>query len=211
MKRLVLLLALAGCRPPPPGPLPPSDGLGAPFLARQKVVVTQGGQPPRSLDVVLQYDGHELLLLGLTPMGTKAFAVHQRGRDVRLETFVAMGLAVPPVEVLRDIHRASFTPTGPVHHDGWQRIADPGAAPREGGTPRNGRKPPLWQLWRAGGVVERIYGARSRRDSLRISYARPLVPHAGATSDVIELDHPALALHLSIHTLSRTALPPVAH
>ncbi len=204
-------LLLVACRPPPAGPLPPSAGLGAPLLARQKVVATHAGVR-RGFDAVLQYDGTTLLLLALTPMGTKAFAIRQQDRAVVVESFARGpdGREVPiptdPTEILRDIHRALFTPTGPTHPDGWQRVDDPTAEKRVGRRPA-----PLFQRWRRGAVVERIYGPRRRTSSARITYPTPLTSTSRTLPERVELDHPSRDLHLSIHTLSTTPLPPIAH
>lgn len=207
----LVAVLLAGCRPPPPGPLPPSEGLGAPLIARQKVVAEHAGDR-RGFDAVLQYDGTSLLLLALTPMGTKAFAIRQQGRVATVDVFARGpdGRAAPvpadPTEILRDIHRSLFVPTGPAQADGWQRRTDP-TAEKPAGRPAA----PLFQRWRGGRVVARIYGPRRRASSLRISYPTPLAPDATALPERVELDHDALDLHLSIHTLSTTPLPAVSH
>lgn len=95
----------------PPEPdtavLVPTQSLGRPFMARQKVVARHsGGQS--SFEAVLQLQGGKLLLLALTPFGSKAFAIEQQGTRLTVESFVEQPLPFSPRYVLVDVHRAFF-------------------------------------------------------------------------------------------------------
>ena len=48
------------------------------------------------------------MLLGLTPFGAKAFSVVQIGTQTWSESYLGPATAVPPENVLRDLHRALF-------------------------------------------------------------------------------------------------------
>jgi len=121
--------------------LPDAEGLTTPFLARQRVIAT-AGTDRRAFEAVLQYDGHELLLLGLTPMGTKAFAVRQRGRVAEAESFVDRPLPAPPEAILLDVHWSYFLQADTPRRDGWHRRKLDGLRLRE--------------RWQGGRVHERI-------------------------------------------------------
>jgi hypothetical protein len=76
------------------------------FLWRQHLVAAYRGQT-HAFDAVLQKRGDELLLIGLTPFGTKAFVMQQAGREVRVTSLsVPMELPFPPRDVFNDISRA---------------------------------------------------------------------------------------------------------
>jgi Protein of unknown function (DUF3261) len=189
-RALLLVAALAACRPPAQPSPPPATELGASFLARQTVIVRHREQLAR-LDVVLQYDGDALLLLGLTPMGTKAFALRQRNATIELTRFVDMPLPAPPAAILLDIHRAYFDdrPTRALP-DGWHRR---GAGSRS-----------IHERWAAGKLYERIWGPRRARAATRVRWPDGIAP--GALPRRVEIDHPELELTLEIHTLEHRAI-----
>ncbi len=109
-----LALFAAGCaRPavaPPaadPGVLhPPGEFPGA-FLDRQTIAAKYGERTAR-FDAVLQKRGDELLLLGLTPFGSRAFTLKQTGLDVSFESYVPQDLPFPPRYILFDVQRVFF-------------------------------------------------------------------------------------------------------
>lgn len=190
-----IALALVACRPSGPPALPPMRATGPDFLARQTVIARHDGQPAR-FDAVVQASGDELLLLGLTPMGTKAFAVRQRGAEVTVERFVDAPLPAPAEAVLLDIHRAWLDdrPTQ-VRADGWHRRRV---------TDARGELVRIEERWAAGKLYERVWG-RHRDDAAdRVRWPDGLAP--GETPKRVELDHPSLGLALAIHTLDYRAL-----
>ncbi len=194
-RALLVALALAGCRPSGPPALPAAHVAAPGFLARQTVIARHRGTPAR-FDAVLQAQGEELLLLGLTPMGTKAFALRQRGTKVEVEQFVGVPLPAPAEAILLDIHRAWLDDRPrAAASDGWhrRRVAD-----GSGGTQR------IDERWAGGRLFERVWGARRDRGADRVRWPDGLVP--GEHPKVVELDHPALELTLEIHTLEIRAL-----
>jgi hypothetical protein len=76
-------------------------------LDRQKIVATYGDRSS-SFDAVLQKRGDELTLLGLTPFGSRAFVLRQRGTEVSFESFVPQTLPFPPRYILIDVERVFF-------------------------------------------------------------------------------------------------------
>jgi hypothetical protein len=198
---IVALLVGAGCRPRPDMPaLPPAvhAGMGPAFVARQVVVAAHAGRRD-SLHAVLQYDGQALVLVGLTPMQTKAFSFAQRGREI--EVAGAMAIPVPPAAVLLDIHRAYFErPTCP-RADGWTRRRTP-----------SGR---IDELWGAGMLLERVWGshrALRRRRPDRVRWrgglrAEPVTADGTPRVPDVVIEHPMLDLRLEIHTVDVVPLP----
>jgi hypothetical protein len=150
------LVLLWACATPPPaaspemtayqGPLFDPAQAPADFLDRQKVVATYG-DVSRSFDAVLQKRGDELTLLGLTPFGTRAFVLTQKGADVSFQTFVGDTVPFPPRYMLIDVQRVFFAPAG---------LAGP--APDGDGTrqvTRDGEV--VTEAWHAGRLVQRTF------------------------------------------------------
>jgi hypothetical protein len=110
---LALLPALlAGCRPRPaepvyPGELQPPARFGRDFLLHQRVVFRRG-EREHAIQTALQVRGDTLTLVGLTPLGTRAFVLTQRGLDVSFSSSLPpdQQLPFPPRFVLHDIQRA---------------------------------------------------------------------------------------------------------
>ena len=202
MTRVAVLvaLALAACRPAGPPVLPPAHAIAPGFLARQTVIARHDGQPAR-FDAVLQGSGDELLLLGLTPMGTKAFAVRQRGGEVTVERFVDAPLAAPAEAVLLDIHRAWLDDRpARAEADGWHRtrVRDP-----------QGRTVRIDERWAAGRLYERVWGPRRDRGADRVRWPDGLAP--GEHPREVVIDHPRLGLGLEIHTLEIRTIDDAPH
>lgn len=108
----LLLVALAACRPGPaapvyPGELQPPSRFGRDFLLHQRVVVRRG-EAEHALQTALQVRGDTLTLIGLTPLGTRAFVLTQRGRDVSFTSSLPPDQQLPfePRFVLHDVQRA---------------------------------------------------------------------------------------------------------
>jgi hypothetical protein len=109
---LLVLSTLAGCRPRPaepvyPGELQPPERFGRDFLLHQRVVVRRG-ETENALQTALQVRGDTLTLVGLTPLGTRAFVITQRGADVSFSSSLPPERQLPirPRLVLHDLQRA---------------------------------------------------------------------------------------------------------
>ncbi len=112
----MLALPIAGCAmlaglppriPACAGALVPTQQLGSDFVARERFSLTHADRSVH-LDLVLQKRDNVLVLIGFDPLGAKLFTVVQRGSETEVDAAPAAILAVPPLNVLRDVHRARF-------------------------------------------------------------------------------------------------------
>src|SRR5215472_15058889 len=95
-----------------PGPLVPTQEMGGDFFLEQNVRV-QGEGVDWALTLVSQKRGPTLVLVGLDPFGAKLFTLTQQGKEVKVER-PGGPLPLPPVNLLRDLHRTRFgRPGGP--------------------------------------------------------------------------------------------------
>jgi len=164
MKRLAVLSLLAlvtACAhgaPPPstalPAPtvkdLPSPDAIPGTFTVRQKLTArsAHGGG---SFEAVLQKKPGELLLVGLTPYGSRAFVLRQTAADVQFTSYIPRDLPFPPTFILLDVHRVL---------DAW---LGPGLASGErAGTVGAER---VDERWRDGKLVERRFTRLAARAS----------------------------------------------
>jgi hypothetical protein len=87
-----------------PGPLPAVDRAEGDFRVRQRARV-QGENLDWRLELVAEKRGDALVLVGLDAFGGKLFAVSQQGEELSVERPRGR-LPRPPVDLLRDFHRA---------------------------------------------------------------------------------------------------------
>jgi uncharacterized protein DUF3261 len=93
-----------------PGPLVPTEEMLGDFVLRQNVRV-QGEGLDWALTLVSQKRGPNLVLVGLDPFGAKLFTLTQQGTEVTVERPRGR-LPLPPVNLLRDLHRTRFLRPG---------------------------------------------------------------------------------------------------
>ena len=116
---LALALACKTAGPLLPVPLPPPKLGDCPGMLRSTKEIegdwtiherirVVGGPVDESFGLVVQKTGPKLVVVGLTPFGAKAFGVTQIGIETWTESYLGPVLAVPPQNVLRDLHRAHF-------------------------------------------------------------------------------------------------------
>jgi hypothetical protein len=122
-RALALVLLAAACKTPLPTPLPPlvappnladcpgrlrsTQEIEGDWVIHERLRVSGGGVD-ESYGLVIQKTGPKLVVLGLTPFGAKAFSVVQIGVQTWAESYLGPASAVPPENVLRDLHRALF-------------------------------------------------------------------------------------------------------
>ncbi|HXX47762.1 MAG TPA: DUF3261 domain-containing protein [Myxococcota bacterium] len=116
---LVPLPRLADC----PGPLRSTDDLEGDWVVHERIRVV-GERVDESFGLVLEKSGPKLVLVGLTPFGAKAFGVTQIGVQTWSQSFLGPALAVPPENVLRDVHRAHFLASDEAELDARQVTRD---------------------------------------------------------------------------------------
>lgn len=124
MSRFILALALSGLLAAcaalgKPAQTPDAEGaadsgslvdtarLPADFVWRQRIDVRYRDRH-ESFQAVVEKHGPRLILLGLTPFGTRAFALEQVGTAVTYTPFVQLELPFPPRYILADVHRTFF-------------------------------------------------------------------------------------------------------
>lgn len=89
------------------GPLVDPVEMRRDFMWQQRVSALHGDRKG-AFDAVVQKQGPELLVLGLTPMKTRGFSLTQKGTNIEYKQFVPFELPFAPASVLYDIHRAFF-------------------------------------------------------------------------------------------------------
>jgi hypothetical protein len=140
------------------GPLVPPAQIAADFVWRQRIDVRFKTRH-ESFSAVIEKRGDRLLLLGLTPFGSRAFALEQRGKTATFTPYSDLRLPFSPLYVLADVHRAFFRglPGAPLS-DGWHEGMQDGERVRE--------------RWLAGRLFEREYrGATAAGNTVAILYA----------------------------------------
>ena len=169
---LALALTLLGACCPPrdtragsvgddayPGVLHPPSELTPDVVIEQHVEATKGDRTG-GFDAVLQKRGGELVLVGLGPLGVRAFTIWQEGADVRYEQRLGPVFPFPPRDVLVDVHRAFF-----------KRLALPVApSPRDGAFRGALDGEDVEEIWRGGELVERRYVRDGRPGAVRVLY-----------------------------------------
>lgn len=177
---------------PYPTTLVPLNRVQGQFIRRQRLIALYGGVT-RSFDAVLQKRRDSLLILGLTPFGTKAFALSQVGLSVHFTQFLPFEVRFPPRYILYDISRTYFESIGNgVLPDGIHRLE------------RNGER--ITERWKDGRLYERRFRRIDRFPSgaIVISYAGGMAGNQSPPK--IDLDNGWLGYKLTILTLSEAAL-----
>ena len=121
-----------------PGVLHPPNELSPDFVVEQHVELAKDDRHG-AFDGVLQKRGDELVIVGLGPMGTRAFVLRQEGVEARFEQTMGPALPFPPRNVLVDVHRAFFKRLPPGIERGELDGED------------------VTEVWKDGSLVERRY------------------------------------------------------
>jgi hypothetical protein len=169
MRRRVLALALVSCGAPRPRAAASDDAypclLHPPSELSPDVVIEQHveakkGDRTGGFDAVLQKRGAELVLVGLGPLGVRAFTLRQEGADIRYEQRMGPEFPFPPRNVLVDVHRAFF-----------KRLALATPSPRDGTFrgPLDGEE--VVEVWHAGQLTERSFAREGRAGAVRVLYS----------------------------------------
>lgn len=158
MKRL-LVLVLAACapaKPPPadteyPGIIHPASELTPDFMVEQHIEARKNDRTG-GFDAVLQKKGGDLTIVGLGPVGIRAFVLRQVGTDATFEQSMGPAFPFPPRNVLVDVHRAFFKRLPP--------DATKGTIDDEEVT----------ETWKDGTLVERDFHRGDRPGAIRVHY-----------------------------------------
>lgn len=171
-----------------PGALVDSTALPAPLFYRQRIEARFGDQE-LGFAAVLQSEAGVLSLLAMTPYGTRAFLLEQRGQRVRHVKYVDRELPFPPRFILLDVHRTLF-------------IGLEGAPRPDGAHSATIAGERVVETWRDGGLHERTFEREDGRPRgvIRIRY------HGGMRDGVppprIELDNGWFGYQLTIVTVA---------
>jgi hypothetical protein len=171
-KRTLLFLLFAACAsksagPPPaareyPGRLVSSESLGRAFMVKQRLTAEHDGRTLPTLEAVLQLHAGVLHLVGLTPMGTRAFVITQKGTTIQAENLMKETVPLNPRDVLNDIHRVFFRGLylgKPAPPDGQYTGRDDG----EGIT----------EVWKGGRLARRSYTRPDLPGAIDIEFSGP--------------------------------------
>ena len=91
-----------------PGPLVPAGEIpGGDFLLRERVRIAGGGVD-LGLELLAERRADRLVLIGFNEFGARVFSAVQSGSAVEIDARLGRALAVPPENVLRDLHEARF-------------------------------------------------------------------------------------------------------
>jgi hypothetical protein len=111
------LSLIAGCAPaaqsPPtamadyPGVLHAASSLHPDFSVQQTMQI-RFGESSGTIDGVLQKQGNHLLVVGLGPLGVRAFVLEQSGDAISFKQNFGPPLPFPPRNIVVDIHRAYY-------------------------------------------------------------------------------------------------------
>lgn len=106
--QILAMMALAGCgprRPANPGTLVAPSSVPGDWMMEQQVTAIRQGKKGQPFRAVAQKQGDSLLVMGLTPMGTRAFVIEQQGTDVTFDKQGDMHLPFEPEMILHDVQR----------------------------------------------------------------------------------------------------------
>ena len=91
-----------------PGAIRSTDDIRGDFTIRERVTVrAEGVDFP--FELIVQKKQRELILVGLSPLGAKLFSLVQTGIEIDLDALPGAVLPIPPLNVLRDLHRFRFS------------------------------------------------------------------------------------------------------
>jgi len=97
-----------------PSEIRSTDEIPGDFTIRHRVTVS-AEDLDFPFELIVQKKGRELVLVGLSPFGTKLFTVIQTGIETDVDALPRAVLPIPPLNVLRDLHRLRFpVPNAPM-------------------------------------------------------------------------------------------------
>lgn len=158
-----------------------------PFALEQQLHGKYGEQEVNA-HVVLQFETGVLRLVGLSPMGSRAFVVEQRGTEVHVENTMGRELPFDAKHVLVDVHRVLFRSAGPALAEGVQQRVDQGELVRD--------------VYREGRLVERRFVAANQPNgrAVVITFSSKASP---VTAPKVRINNQELGYTLEIETLSQ--------
>lgn len=148
-----------------PGALVDSQELPDGLFVRQRIEASFRDRKD-SFSAVLQVEGGVLSLLALTPYGTRAFLIEQRGQLISYTAYADRELPFPARFIVLDVHRAMFAGLGGGAAVDGVRVIE-----------RNGER--VSESWRGGELYERRFERLDGKPegTIRVSYPDGVAPH----------------------------------
>ncbi|MEC7583737.1 MAG: DUF3261 domain-containing protein [Planctomycetota bacterium] len=200
-----MLLLMVACQSGPsvrltddsyPGTLRDPDALVRDVVLRQYVSAEWGDGESRGFDAALQKSGNELVILGLSPMGSVGFAITQSGADVELRDTDEAQMPLPPRFILLDAQRAFYPwlPGSPESRpDGQHQAVVDGEL--------------VFEEWAEGRLQERRFTRLDGEPPGVITVNYTWVPDRLAPKRVV-LENGWFGYRLTVETLEETVLTP---
>lgn len=176
-----------------PGRLVSTQDMAGAFMLRQRVSA-HWPDGERSFEMVVQLSGAELTLLGLTPFGSRAFVLTQKGAEFSYQKYVDFELPFDPRNILNDLHRVCFRGLGEAPNPGFtgERVGTDGAED-------------VVEVWQQG-VLRKKSFRRADGDpagEIQVVY----VGDGEVLPPEVHLSNPWFGYELTIVTLEQTRLP----
>lgn len=173
-----------------PGELIPTADIGQEFMARQELEGEFNGETFK-FSAVLQVKGGVLTVLGLTPMGTKAFILEQEGTEVRFTALIDRQMPFPPEFVLQDVHRTWL----------WHARLPWGDRPSEEAPSTEIAGERVSEVWTNGALVRRTFERLDGQPegSLRVDYIGG--HRTGKPAERVVIDNGWFGYRLEIETV----------
>ncbi len=145
-----------------PGFLVPTGEIPGDFVVSQRMRVTSGSVNA-GFDLAVQKSGDELVVVGFTTLGAKAFVLTQRGTRVEVHDLLGRASPLPPRNILRDIHRIEFATlqSAPFYESATQAV-------REGTR--------ITEFWWGGRLTSRVFERVRGRPEGAVSVEFPAAP-----------------------------------
>lgn len=187
-----------------PGVLLDPANIPGNFMWRQSIRAhyrePDGSKGSVRFEAIVQKRGPVLSVLGMTPFGTRAFLIEQRGQSIQTRKFIDAESPLPSRFMLIDIHRTFF--------GGITAEAHAGADHRAGGwiaVEQDGEE--VRERHAYGKLLERRFRRLDGRPEgeIRIRYGDGF--HDLQPPRHVELDNRWFGYRLEIETLERTTLP----
>jgi len=158
--RLLGARYLAEC----PGALRPVGEIREDFRLDQRVRI-RSQDANASLRIAVEKRGSRLILIGLNELGAKLFTVIQTQGAVEVDALPAAVVPVPPLDVLRDLHRIRFL-----------GVDVPPDARGRAEALRDGTR--IVEYWRGGVLRRRTFAreAEPERGEVSVHYSHPSGP-----------------------------------
>lgn len=133
--------------------------LGPDLVVEQHVEIAKDGRGG-AFDAVLQKRGDELIVVGLGPLGVRAFVIRQQGAEVTSEQRIGPKPPFPARNVVIDVHRAFF-----------KRLEITEAGEPDGSRSGQLDGEEVVEIWKSGELVERRFTRPSEMaGAVRVSY-----------------------------------------